>query len=286
MIKLDAHQHFWSYSPVEYEWIDASMAALQRDFLPHDLKPLLDQSDMDGSIAVQARQSLDETRWLLELAAQNNFVKGVVGWVDLCSPHVEEQLGEFADNEWLVGVRHVVQGEPDDRFMLRPEFQRGIARLAKFGLTYDLLLFPRHLPVAVELVREFPEQRFVLDHIAKPAIADGVAEPQLRSRFESWSRDMRELAKFANVSCKLSGMVTEARWGKWTQEDFLPYLDAVLEAFGPSRLMIGSDWPVCTVSAHYAQTMEIVFRFIEKLNAAEQDEILGGNCARVYGVAN
>jgi L-fuconolactonase len=286
MIKLDAHQHFWNYSPVEYEWIDASMAALQRDFLPHDLKPLLDQSDMDGSIAVQARQSLDETRWLLELAAQNNFVKGVVGWVDLCSPHVEEQLGEFADNEWLVGVRHVVQGEPDDRFMLRPEFQRGIARLAKFGLTYDLLLFPRHLPVAVELVREFPEQRFVLDHIAKPAIADGVAEPQLRSRFESWSRDMRELAKFANVSCKLSGMVTEARWGKWTQEDFLPYLDAVLEAFGPSRLMIGSDWPVCTVSAHYAQTMEIVFRFIEKLNAAEQDEILGGNCARVYGVAN
>jgi L-fuconolactonase len=286
MIKLDAHQHFWSYSPVEYEWIDASMAALQRDFLPHDLKPLLDQSGMDGSIAVQARQSLDETRWLLELAAQNNFVKGVVGWVDLCSPHVEEQLGEFADNEWLVGVRHVVQGEPDDRFMLRPEFQRGIARLAKFGLTYDLLLFPRHLPVAVELVREFPEQRFVLDHIAKPAIADGVAEPQLRSRFESWSRDMRELAKFANVSCKLSGMVTEARWGKWTQEDFLPYLDAVLEAFGPSRLMIGSDWPVCTVSAHYAQTMEIVFRFIEKLNAAEQDEILGGNCARVYGVAN
>ena len=286
MIKLDAHQHFWSYSPVEYEWIDASMAALQRDFLPHDLKPLLDQSGMDGSIAVQARQSLDETRWLLELAAQNNFVKGVVGWVDLCSPHVEEQLGEFADNEWLVGVRHVVQGEPDDRFMLRPEFQRGIARLAKFGLTYDLLLFPRHLPVAVELVREFPEQRFVLDHIAKPAIADGVAEPQLRSRFESWSRDMRELAKFANVSCKLSGMVTEARWGKWTQEDFLPYLDAVLEAFGPSRLMIGSDWPVCTVSAHYARTMEIVFRFIEKLNAAEQDEILGGNCARVYGVAN
>ena len=286
MIKLDAHQHFWNYSPVEYEWIDASMAALQRDFLPHDLKPLLDQSGIDGSIAVQARQSLDETRWLLELAAQNNFVKGVVGWVDLCWPHVEEQLSEFADNEWLVGVRHVVQGEPDDRFMLRPEFQRGIARLAKFGLTYDLLLFPRHLPVAVELVREFPEQRFVLDHIAKPAIADGLAEPQRRSRFESWSRDMRELAKFANVSCKLSGMVTEARWGKWTQEDFLPYLDAVLEAFGPSRLMIGSDWPVCTVSAHYAQTMEIVFRFIEKLNAAEQDEILGGNCARVYGVAN
>src|SRR5580692_11044082 len=235
MIKLDAHQHFWNYSPVEYEWIDASMAALQRDFLPHDLKPLLDQSDMDGSIAVHARQSLDETRWLLELAAQNNFVKGVVGWVDLCSPHVEEQLSEFADNEKLVGMRHVVQGEPDDRFMLRPEFQRGIARLAKFGLTYDLLLYPRHLPVAVNLVREFPEQRFVLDHIAKPEIADGLMEP--------WDRDIRELAKFENVWCKLSGMVTEARWRQWKPDGFRPYLDVIFEAFGAERLMIGSDWP-------------------------------------------
>jgi len=286
MIKLDAHQHFWNYSRAEYEWIDESMGVLQRDFLPRDLKPLLDQSGFDGSIAVQARQSLEETRWLLELAWQNDFIRGVVGWVDLCSLDIEEQLREFAGDKRLVGVRHVVQGEPDDRFMLRPEFRRGIARLAEFGLTYDLLLFPRHLPVAVELVREFPGQTFVLDHIAKPAIADGLAESQFRSQFESWARDMRELAKFANVSCKLSGMVTEARWGKWTQEDFLPYLDVVLEAFGPSRLMIGSDWPVCTVSAHYAQTMEIVFRFIEKLNAAEQDEILGGNCARVYGVAN
>lgn len=286
MIRLDAHQHFWKYSPVEYGWIDDSMPTLQRNFLPHDLKPLLDQSGFDGSIAVQARQALEETRWLLELARQNNFIRGVVGWVDLCSPQLAEQLREFADNKKLVGVRHVVQGEPDDRFMLRPEFRRGIARLVEFGLTYDLLLFPRHLQVAVDLVREFPQQTFVLDHIAKPAIADGLAEPQLKSRFESWSRDMRALATFANVSCKLSGMVTEARWGKWTQEDFRPYLDIMLEAFGPSRLMIGSDWPVCTVSADYAQTMEIVFRFIEQLNAAEQNEILGVNCARFYGVAS
>jgi L-fuconolactonase len=286
MIKLDAHQHFWNYSRAEYEWIDESMGVLQRDFLPRDLKPLLDQSGFDGSIAVQARQSLEETRWLLELAWQNDFIRGVVGWVDLCSLDIEEQLREFAGDKRLVGVRHVVQGEPDDRFMLRPEFRRGIARLAEFGLTYDLLLFPRHLPVAVELVREFPGQTFVLDHIAKPAIADGLAESQFRSQFESWARDMRELAKFANVSCKLSGMVTEARWGKWTQEDFLPYLDVVLEAFGPSRLMIGSDWPVCTVSGDYAQTLEIVSRFIERLRASEQDEIIGGNCMRVYGVAS
>ena len=286
MIKLDAHQHFWNYSRAEYEWIDESMGVLQRDFLPRDLKPLLDQSGFDGSIAVQARQSLEETRWLLELAWQNDFIRGVVGWVDLCSLDIEEQLREFAGDKRLVGVRHVVQGEPDDRFMLRSEFRRGIARLAEFGLTYDLLLFPRHLPVAVELVREFPGQTFVLDHIAKPAIADGLAESQFRSQFESWARDMRELAKFANVSCKLSGMVTEARWGKWTQEDFLPYLDVVLEAFGPSRLMIGSDWPVCTVSGDYAQTLEIVSRFIERLRASEQDEIIGGNCMRVYGVAS
>lgn len=283
-MRLDAHQHFWRYSRAEYEWIDESMGALQRDFLPRDLKPLLDQSGLDGSIAVQARQSLEETRWLLQLASQNDFIRGVVGWVDLCSLEAAEQLRAFADNKKLVGIRHVVQGEPDDRFMLRPEFRRGIAQLAEYGLTYDLLLFPRHLPVAVELVREFPEQTFVLDHIAKPAIADGLAEPQFQSRFESWARDMRELAKFANVSCKLSGMVTEARWKKWTQEDFLPYLDVVFEAFGPSQLMVGSDWPVCTVSADYAQTMEIVFRFIEKLKASEQDEIIGGNCTRVYGI--
>jgi L-fuconolactonase len=285
MIRLDAHQHFWNYSAAEYEWIDDSMGALQRDFLPHDLKPLLDGSGMHGSIAVQARQSLEETRWLLELAREHDWIKGVVGWVDLCSARIAEQLSEFAENKKLAGVRHVVQGEPDDRFMLRPEFQRGIAQLAQFGLAYDLLLYPRHLPVAVELVREFPEQTFVLDHIAKPAIADGLLEAQQRSRFEAWSRDMRALAKFPNVSCKLSGMVTEARWGKWTGEDFDPYLEVVFEAFGPSRLMIGSDWPVCTVSGAYARTMGIVLGFIEGLSAAEQNDVLGESCARVYRIA-
>jgi L-fuconolactonase len=284
MIRLDAHQHFWRYSAAEYEWIDESMAALRRDFLPTDLRPLLDRSAMHGSIAVQARQSLEETRWLLELARQNDFIRGVVGWVDLCSPLVAEEFGQFASEKKLVGVRHVVQGEPDDRFMLRPEFRGGIAQLADLGLAYDLLLYPRHLPVAVELVREFPRQTFVLDHLAKPAIADGLAEPQFQLRFESWSRDMRALAKFPNVSCKLSGVVTEALWGRWVYEDFLPYLDAALEAFGASRLMIGSDWPVCTVSGDYAQTLEIIFRFVESLPASDRDAILGGNCARVYGV--
>lgn len=276
MIRIDAHQHFWQYSSAEYEWIDESMAVLKRDFLPRDLAPLLQPNGLGGSIAVQARQCLEETRWLLALALENEFIRGVVGWVDLRSPQLRDQLGEFANNKKLVGVRHVVQAEPDDEFMLRPEFRRGIAQLAEFGLAYDLLLYPRHLPVAVKLVREFPDQPFVLDHIAKPQIAVGVVEP--------WARNIRALAGLPNVSCKLSGMVTEARSGKWTRDDFLPYLDVVLDCFGPSRLMMGSDWPVCTVSADYAATLGIVLECIERLSNSERDAILGGTCARVYRI--
>jgi L-fuconolactonase len=276
MLRMDAHQHFWKYSAAEYEWIDDRMVALRRDYLPSDLKPLLQAAGFGGSIAVQARQSLEETRWLLDLAAQNDFIRGVVGWVDLCSDKARDELSEFAGNRRLVGVRHIVQGEPDDEFMLRTEFCRGVRLLRGFGLVYDLLLYPRHLPVAVKLVRQFPEQTFVLDHIAKPLIADGVLEP--------WAGDMRELAKFPNVSCKLSGMVTEARWKQWTHADFRPYLDVALEAFGPRRLMIGSDWPVCTVSGDYAETMSLVSEYLKPLTVEERNGILGGNCARVYGI--
>ncbi|MGO9433203.1 MAG: amidohydrolase family protein [Terracidiphilus sp.] len=274
MTRMDAHQHFWKYTAAEYGWINEEMATLKRDFLPHDLKPLLDENGFDGSIAVQARQSLEETRWLLELAEENGIIQGVVGWVDLCSPQLRSQVEELAACKKLVGVRHVLQDEPDDHFMLRPEFQRGIAELASFGLAYDLLLHPRHLPIAVKLVSTFPDQVFVLDHIAKPVIADGLLEP--------WKQDIRELAKHSNVSCKLSGMVTEARWKQWEQGDFRPYLDVVLEAFGPSRLMIGSDWPVCTLSAEYRQTVGIVLDYVHRLTQTEREGILGGNCARVY----
>lgn len=276
MVKIDAHQHFWKYSVADYGWINDAMTVLKRDFLPDDLQPMLQSVGFDGSIAVQARQSLAETRWLLELADRNEFVRGVVGWVDLCSPLVGDQLRQFAANRKLVGVRHVVQDEPDDRFMLRPEFKRGLARVADFSLVYDLLLYPRHLPVAVELVRAFPGQAFVLDHIAKPAIAKGTLEP--------WSRDIRALAEFPNVACKLSGMVTEAKWWQWKTEDFGPYLDVVLRAFGPSRLMIGSDWPVCTLSADYASTLGLVRESIGALSGSELDGIVGGNCAEVYGL--
>jgi L-fuconolactonase len=275
-MRLDAHQHFWKYSPVDFGWINDNMAALRRDFLPQDLQPLLAAEGFDGSIAVQARQSLEETRWLLELAAHNDIVKGVVGWVDLRSPDRSAQLHQFAQNQKLVGVRHLVQDEPDNDFMLRSDFRRGIARLREYDLAYDILIFPRQLPAAIQLVREFPDQRFVLDHIAKPLIAEG--------RMDPWDRNIKELAKSENVSCKLSGMVSEARWHDWKPVDFRPYLDVVLNTFSPARLMIGSDWPVCSAQATYSRTMALVRDYIGALTLDEQQSILGECCSRFYRV--
>jgi L-fuconolactonase len=252
------------------------MRALRRDFLPTDFKPLLDQLGFDGSIAVQARQSLEETDWLLSLADENAIVKGVVGWVDLRARDIRDQLARYTRRSGLVGVRHVVHDEPDDNFMLMPEFRRGIASLDEFGLTYDLLLFPRHLPAAARLVREFPEQPFVLDHIAKPAIARGETEP--------WSSDLRRLAECPNVYCKLSGLVTEATWTDWRPSDFTGYLEIIANAFGAERLMIGSDWPVCTVSGDYVSTMSLVMSYLESFPATAREAVLGGNCARFYGI--
>jgi L-fuconolactonase len=274
LMRIDAHQHFWRYSSEEYGWISEAMPAIRRDFLPGDLKPLLDAAGFQASVVVQARQTLEETRWLLELADANAHVAGVVGWVELCSRDVLGQLEDFAANPKFAGVRHVLQDEPDDAFMLREDFRAGLGLLNGFGLAYDLLLHPRHLPVAAKLVAEFPEQRFVLDHLAKPFIADRIIAP--------WREDLKALAYFPNVCCKLSGMVTEAKWGAWTDADFAPYLDAALEAFGAERLMIGSDWPVCLLSGDYGATMGIVMEYLRKLSEAEQAAILGGNCARFY----
>ena len=275
--RLDAHQHFWHFSPTEHVWMTDAMDVLRRDYLPAELAPLLESTGFDGTIAVQARQNLEETRWLLELAGQHAFIKGVVGWVDLRSPDLRGQLETFAPDPKLVGVRHVVHDEPDDRFMALPEFRHGISLLREFGLTYDLLLFPRHLPVAVELVREFPEQPFVLDHIAKPSIRE--------QRFSPWQEDLAELASFSNVCCKLSGMVTEAAWQQWQAGDFRRYLDIVVGAFGSGRVMVGSDWPVCTLSGDYASTMNLVVDYVQQFSPAERAAILGGNCARFYGMA-
>jgi len=273
-MRIDAHQHFWRYNAEEYDWIDDSMSALRRDFLPEDLEAELEAAGFDACIAVQARQTLEETRWLLELADQNPFIAGVVGWVDLRAESVREQLATFATNPKLLGVRHIVQAEPDDHFLLRPNFLRGIAALQEFNLTYDILIFPRHLPVAVEFVQRFPEQRFVLDHLAKPFIKAQTVEP--------WASQLRELAKNPNVFCKLSGMVTEADWKNWKAEHFRPYLETAFEAFGPDRLMIGSDWPVCKVAGPYNQVMSLLIDFLDQHPPGAREKILGGNAQRFW----
>ena len=273
-MRIDAHQHFWRFNLAEFGWIDDSMAVLRRDFLPNDLKPELDRIGFDGSINIQARQSLEETRFLLDLAKSAPFVLGVVGWVDLRSPKVREQLKEFAGNPKFVGVRHVVQYEPDDRFLMQPDFLRGIAALEEFDLAYDILIFPKHLRVAAEFVERFPRQRFVLDHLAKPFIKAGRVHP--------WDSDLGELAKFPNVFCKLSGMVAEADIKNWKPENLTPYIDIAFQCFGSERLMIGSDWPVCTAAGSYSQVMHVVLDYLSKHPAKVQDAVLGGNAARFW----
>jgi L-fuconolactonase len=274
--RIDSHQHFWKYEAREYAWIDERMGDLKRDFLPADLGPLLAKAGFGACVAVQAQHSLDESAWLLDLADRNPFVAGVVGWVDLCSPEARAQLERFANRPKLVGVRHVVQGEPDDRFLLRSDFGRGIALLEEFGLAYDILIYPRHLAVAAEFVRRFPRQRFVLDHVAKPEIA--------RGEIRAWSRGIRELAAAPNVAAKLSGLVTEADWKKWTPDEMRPYLDVAFECFGPGRLMIGSDWPVCTLAAGYEQTMALVGTYLEGRPETEREAVLGGNAQAFWNL--
>jgi len=273
-MRVDAHQHFWRYDAREYGWIDDSMAALRRDFLPADLRLELEGNGFQGCVAVQARQTLDETRWLLELAERNPFILGVVGWVDLRSPGVGFELEALAYESKLVGVRHVVQSEPDGRFLLQPEFLCGISMLEEFDLAYDILIYAKHLPVAAEFVARFPRQRFVLDHLAKPPIKSGA--------IDVWARGIQEVASFPNVYCKVSGLVTEAEWQEWKAEDMRPYLDVALECFGPSRLMIGSDWPVCTVAGSYSRVMDVVKDYLRKFSAEERDAVLGGNAATFW----
>jgi len=277
-MRIDSHQHFWIYNAREYEWIGHGMATLQRDFLPPDLAPLLEPAGIGGTVAVQARQCQEESQWLLELADQYPFIKGVVGWVDLSSPRVDEQLTQFARHPKFCGVRHILHDEPDDRFMLREDFVRGLSCLAKHHLTYDLLLFPHHLVVACELVRQFPHQPFVVDHLAKPRIKARELQP--------WNTDLRRLAAFPNVFCKISGMVTEADWQGWKPADFTPYLDVIFECFGPKRVMVGSDWPVCTLAGTFQEVLQIVAEYLEKLSPGEQAAVWGENAKRFYGIAD
>ena len=273
-MRIDAHQHFWVYEPKEYGWIDTRMEAIRRDFSPDDLKPLLDKQGFQGSVAIQARQSLAESEYLLGLADTHELVCGVVGWVDLCASDAAHQLDRLGSRKGFVGVRHIVQDEPDDRFLLREDFLRGVGLLEQRDLTYDILIYPRQLPAALEFVSHFPRQRLILDHIAKPPIA--------RRELEPWASGIRALAEHENLYCKVSGMVTEAEWRHFERESFTPYLDVIFEAFGPERIMIGSDWPVCTLAASYDEVMGLVHHYIEELSEHERARILGLNAVDFY----
>jgi len=275
-MRLDSHQHFWSYSESEYDWIDERMNRIRRDFAPGDLEPILRRNGFDGSVAVQVRQSVEETDYLLGLADEHDSIRGVVGWVDLRSPGARGDLERFSEHARFRGVRHVVQAEPDDRFLLRHDFLRGVELLRDLDLTYDILVYHRHLPVVVDFVARFPEHRLVLDHIGKPAIAMGELDP--------WASSIRKLGKFENLYCKVSGMVTEADWSGWKRSDFTLYLEIVLESFGPRRLLFGSDWPVATLAASYEQVVEIVEGFLDPLSSTEKDAVFGGNAADFYGL--
>jgi L-fuconolactonase len=275
-MKIDSHQHFWRYDAVRDAWITDSMAVLKRDYLPEHLATELAANGIDTSIAVQADQSENETMFLLNLAEKNERIAGVVGWVDLSSPNVAERLEHFSHFPKLRGFRHVAQSEPDDRFLARETFVTGVAQLHSFGFTYDILIYPKQLPAALELASRLPQQSFVVDHLAKPEIKSANATP--------WAAQIKEIAQNKHVFCKLSGMVTEADWRHWKADDFKPYLDIVFDAFGANRLMFGSDWPVCLLAATYSQVKELVADYLKGFPESDRKKIFGANAARFYGL--
>jgi len=272
---IDAHHHLWKFDPIDYDWIDDAMAVLQKDFLIKDLEKTLHHNGFSSSIAVQARQSMEETLWLLSLAEQTSLIQGVVGWIDLKSNSLAQQLDELKHHKKLVGFRHVIQGETDPGFMQHPDFIRGLQMLADRGYRYDLLIFAHQLPAAIKMLEQVPNLHVVIDHIAKPDIKS-------RSDFDTWQQDMAVLAHKPNCYCKLSGMVTEADWLNWQSDDFHPFMQTVLELFGQNRIMFGSDWPVCLVAAEYSQVKALVLDFINEQAPDATALILGKNAQEFY----
>jgi L-fuconolactonase len=276
MQTIDAHHHLWRYTPAEYDWIDESMQVLRRDFLPKDLKAAMRSAGVDGTVAVQARQTLEETRWLLDLAETNDEILGVTGWAPIAGGDFPALMEEFEDRPKLKGLRHVIQSEKDENYILREDFNAGIRALAGSGLVYEILIYERHLPQTIQFVDRHPKQVFVLDHVAKPLIAAGIVEP--------WASRMRELGQRENVWCKVSGMVTEAEWNEWTPEKLKPYMDVAVEAFGPSRLIAGSDWPVCLVACSYDRWWHVLQEYFAGFSETERARVFGGNALEVYGL--
>jgi len=277
MSQIDSHQHFWKYDPIRDSWVTDDMAVIQRDFFPEDLEPILKNNGIDGCVIVQSDQSEEENHFQLQNAADHKFIKGVVGWVDLSSANVEQRLEYYSQFEKMKGFRHVLQGEPQRDFMLRPEFLNGISLLEKYGFTYDILIFPDQLKFVNEMVAKFPKQKFVLDHIAKPYIKDKI--------ITGWDADITTLGKFDNVFCKISGMVTETNWNNWKPEEFDPYMDVVVDAFGTDRVMFGSDWPVCKVSATYEEVHGLVKNYFSGYSESEKVKVFGENAIKFYSLS-
>jgi len=274
---IDAHHHLWQFDPVEYDWIDDSMQVLKKNFLIKELEKTLYSNGFSSSIVVQARQSLIETNWLVELAEQNDIIKGVVGWIDLKSSDLAKQLTTLSKHKKLVGFRHVIQGETDPNFMSNPDFIQGLKTLAEFGYRYDLLIYAQQLPAAIGMLSHVPNLHVVIDHIAKPNIKTG-------EDFRSWQNNMRTLAKNPRCYCKLSGMVTEADWQNWTSQDIQPYMKTVLDLFGAQRIMFGSDWPVCLIAGEYKKVKQLVLDFITEYAPNAKDRAFGLNASHFYRV--
>jgi len=273
---IDSHQHFWQFDPVRDSWINEDMRVIQKDFLPENLYLLLQENGVAGTVIVQSDQSEEENAFQLANAASADFVKGIVGWVDLQADNVEERLQYYSGFAKMKGFRHVLQGETNRALMLKPAFKRGISLLEKYGFTYDILIFPDQLGYSLELAKNFPNQRFVVDHVAKPGIKAG--------QIADWKRAMHDIAQCQNVCCKISGMVTEADWKLWKKEDLLPYIDLVVEAFGTKRIMFGSDWPVCLVAASYKQWLDLLRDYFAGFTHTERADFFSGNATRFYNL--
>jgi L-fuconolactonase len=274
MRKIDSHQHFWLYNPVNHAWINDDMRVIQRDFLPTDLQPILQENGVEGCVAVQVDQTEAENDFLLDLAEKNSLIKGIVGWIDLQADNIEERLQYYSSIKPMKGFRHILQGEPDEKFMLNEKFKHGIGLLNQYGFNYDILIMPNHLPYAKTFVAEFPQQRFVIDHLAKPYIKD--------KHINGWKEDIQAIVAFPNVYCKVSGMVTEADWVNWKAEDFVPYLDVVFNTFGANRVMYGSDWPVCNVAGGYKGVLNVIENYVGRLTQNEQELFWAKNAVDFY----
>lgn len=277
-MRIDTHQHFWKYNPQRDAWIDESMTKIRKDFMPEDLNPHLLANNIDGCISVQANQSEDETEFLLSCAKKNDFIKGVIGWLDIRDPNLKNRLDHFSKNSKFKGLRHIVQAESDMNFMQRDDFQNGISCLKDYNLVYEILIQANQLPSAIQLGKDFPDQKFVLNHCSKPMIKSKIFEP--------WATHIKRLAEQKNVFCKISGLPTEADWNNWTEEDIKPYLSICVEAFGIPRVMFGSDWPVSLLACSYEKSVKLISNYIKELTISEQNKIMGENALQFYNLEN